>query len=319
MTDSGSSQAVSDGIVQGCRFYHSRIKTLVWVSVAVLAAVYILSGIYRVEPDEQALVTRFGKLRPVIVLPGTHYRLPYPVDRVFLLKPNEIKNVVVGVYSEPATMYLSDETGAELLTGDENIIHVVLNLQYKITEPANYVFDCVSPDLLVKYVSETVLTDTVARTPVDDLLTSGKQLVRSRVKKLVQQKLDRFDSGIMVVSANLADVSPHDQVLGAFKDVASAYEDMSRIVNEARGEYNSVIPRARAEAQNMVREAVAYSEEKINRAQGDADRFLSMLEQFRRSGQSKASLDRLYIETMEDILPQVKKYIVDMPSAETED
>ncbi|MFC1736897.1 FtsH protease activity modulator HflK [Candidatus Hydrogenedentota bacterium] len=304
------------------------LKTSVVLSVMAAMAVYLLSGFYVVEPQEQALVSRFGKLRsvemsdgtagPMIVLPGTHYRLPYPIDRLHYLRPNEVKNVSIEAAQvffedgeEAEVFYLGgDSSGAQFLTGDENILHVALNVQYKIGNPEEYVFNTVDPDELVKTASETALTSVVARTHVDDLLTSGKQLVLADAKRLIQGKLESLEIGVETLSVNFTSVVPPEAVADAFKDVESALQDKDRIINEAKGDYNHAIHRARGEAENKVREAEGHKEETIKRAQGDTQRFLRTLNEYRQAGESQVTLFRLYAETMEEILPRMRKYVM---------
>ncbi len=293
------------------------LMRVILISLAVFLLIYLLSGIRLIRPEELALVARFGKLRPVPLTPGTHYCLPAPIDRVTRIRPNEVKSVTVGARAivtppeegEAVLEYESEET-SELLTGDENIIHITLNMQYKVGEPAAYVFNTQSPERLVKLAAEVALTDVVSRTPVDDLLTSGKQWVLAQVKEKTQSYLEQYGAGAMVISATFAGVAPPIEVDDAFKDVASALEDRDRRINEATGEYNAAIPRARGEAMQQVEEATAAKNARINRAQGDADRFLATLHEFRQAGNKETSLLRLYMETMEDVMPRLKKYIV---------
>ena len=313
-------------------------RTTLWLSMAAALAVYLFSGIYVVKPEQQALVARFGKLvslkagqgRPRIILPGTHYHLPYPVDKVYYLKPNEVKSVVIAADTlygegeiegeipedepEGEAYEQQPRAGAEFLTGDENIIHIALSAQYRVSAPTRYVFCCADPERLVRDATEMAMADTVARTPVDDLLTSGKQLVLARVKEISQQKLEALEAGINIISVNFASVSPPAEVSDAFKDVASALEDRDRIINEAEGDQNEAIHRARGNAQQDISTAVADRDAKINRAKGETERFLSVLREYRQSGESEVSLTRLYIESIEEVLSTVRKYLIDPPN-----
>lgn len=304
------------------------VRWLFLSTVIVFLGVYLLSGICVVKPEQEALVTRFGKLRPSPLPPGTHYRIPYPVDRVYYLRPNQVKSRTVGGRGDTVSefdypiearaddgefeaAYYQDTTTSEFLTGDENIIHITLNVQYKVGRPARYLFSSRDPGRLVEMTTETALTTTVAQSHVDDLLTSGKQWVLAQVKQQAQGHLDRLGAGVAINSVTFADVSPPAPVVDAFKDVASALEDRDRLINEARGDYNEAIPRARGEADQQVQDALADKKSEINRARGDADRFLALYREYRQTGKSQASLTRLYLETLEEMLPMVRKYIVD--------
>ncbi|HIJ74776.1 MAG TPA: protease modulator HflK, partial [Candidatus Hydrogenedentes bacterium] len=183
----------------------------------------------------------------------------------------------------------------------------------RIGDPRQYVFCCRRPEMLVKCAAEQALTDTAVCTHVDDLLTSGKHLVLAQVKRQCQEKLRAWEVGIEIISANFASVYPPAAVSEAFKDVASALEDRDRIVNEARGDQSETIHRARGAAQKEISEATALSKAKVNRAQGETARFLAVLEEYRQSGKSEASITRLYIETMEEVLAEAEKYLIDPP------
>jgi len=277
------------------------------------------------------LVVRCGKLLPTVVLPGTHYRLPYPVDEVYYFKPGEVKSVVISqstlvgeaesegevIEDEPEGEFYepSPDIGAEFLTGDENIIHIALNVQYRISNPAQFVFRCARPEKLIESAAEMALADTVARTAVDDLLTSGKHLVLARVTERCQEKLESLKAGIQVIAVNFASVSPPAEVSDAFKDVASALEDKDRIINEARGDQKEAIHQARGTAQKQISEAMAYRKAKVNRAEGETKRFLAVLKEYRQSGQGEVSLARFYIEAMEEVMASVKKYLIDPPKS----
>ncbi|HOZ46669.1 MAG TPA: FtsH protease activity modulator HflK [Candidatus Hydrogenedentes bacterium] len=302
------------------------VRAVSGVSLLAAIIVYGLSGIYVVQPEEQALILRFGELLPVPALPGTHYRLPYPIDRVFYFKPNEVKSVAIegggiGSEAEVEGEIIEDEAegelveaaaarGAEFLTGDENIIHVALNVQYRISDPARYLFLCADAPRLVRDAAEMALASTVAHTSVDDLLTSGKLVVLDRTRDLVQQKLDAFEAGVAVIGVNFTSVTPPAEVNDAFKDVASALEDRDRVVSEALGDQSETVYRARGSAQQKISEAQAYRESKINRASGEADRFLAVLAEYRQSGEPKVSLTRLRLEALEEVLSRGEKYLI---------
>ena len=180
-------------------------------------------------------------------------------------------------------------------------------------------FRCPQPDKLVRVAAEVALTDTVARTHVDDLLTSGKHVVLAQVKEQCQEDLRSWNAGIEVISANFASVTPPAEVSDAFKDVASALEDKDRIVNEALGDRSQTLHHARGTAHEIVSEAEGLRKGRVNRAGGEAARFQSVLAEYRESGNSDVTLLRLYVEAMEKVLPGARKYFVDMPPSTTAD
>lgn len=297
------------------------LRPVLLSSVVAFVVIYLLSGIYVVKPEQQALITRFGKLRPLPALPGTHYHLPYPIDRVYLFKPNEVKSVVVGKPlfvddagpepSEYIGYYLEDTAERAFLTGDENIIHITLNVQYKVGDPARYLFSTTLADQLVAFAAETALARAVASTGVDALLTSGRQLVLAQVEEQAQGQLDELDAGVIIMRTSFGDISPPSPVIDAFKDVASALEDKDRKIHEARGNYNRAVALARGEASKTMSEAEGQKTSTINRALGDAERLLATLNEYRVSQTPHMTLLRLYLETIETILPKMKKYVID--------
>ncbi len=325
MSDTPTNGSSSSSEDQAAFVSRRLIRTLVGLSAAVFMCVYVLSGICVVKPEQEALVTRFGRYHPPLLPPGTHYQLPYPVDRVTLLQPNQVKSVTVGARAGAGSsstasttkeasgdrLYVDGGSASQYLTGDENIVHIALNVQYKIDNPPHYLFQTASPDRLVEIAAETALTNIVAKTHVDDLLTSGKQWVLSKVKEQAQEQLNDLGAGIMVIATNFANVSPPGAVADAFKDVASALEDRDRLVNEAQGDYNEDIPRARGESSRQVQEAMAEKTGRVNRARGDADRYLSILREYEQAGHSETALVRLYLEHLEEALPGSKKYVID--------
>lgn len=299
--------------------WRRQIRLALLASVVVMALIYALSGLRVIKPGEQALVVRFGKLTQTPLLPGTHYVLPYPVDRVLVFRPNEVKDVSVGVSDRLANTpvnagspsYRGVNVGPEFLTGDENIIHLEMNVQYQIGDPAAYLLRGVDPGRLIVIACEEALTHKAAHTPVDAILTSGRQLLLADVKRDAQQRLDAMGSGVLLVSVNMAHSAPPMEVADAFKDVASALEDRDRYVNEANGEQNEALPMARGEAAGVLQTAEADRNGKIKRAQGEAARFLRQLEEVRAGDNPDLAMLRLYLETLEQVFPRLRKYVVD--------
>ena len=290
----------------------------VLLTVVVLAALYLLSGIKVIKPEEQALVLRFGRMLERPLLPGTHYVLPYPADRVLVYRPSEVKDVTVGAawpYGPGEANEASPPIaalGSEFFTGDENIIHIEMNVQYQIGDPAAYLLRSPRAARLVLLACENALTAEVAQTPVDSILTSGRQPLLARVRERAQAQLNAMGVGATLMSMNIARVTPPNEVADAFKDVASALEDRDRFVNEARGAYNEAIPVARGEAATVVQTAAADKNGSVERAKGESARFLHALAELRRANEPSLSVLRLYIETMEKTLPGTRKYIVDV-------
>ncbi|MCK5862052.1 MAG: FtsH protease activity modulator HflK [Candidatus Hydrogenedentes bacterium] len=296
------------------------IKPLL-LTLVVLPFLYLLSGVRTINADEQALVLRFGKQLAAPLLPGTHYTFPYPVDRVYLYKPSEVKSVVVGITNHrpypqgiQSASYSGSNVGVEFLAGDESIIELEMNVQYQIKKPAGYLFRTVDADRLVVIACETVLTSEMARSRVDDILTSGRLIMLTKVKIAAQKMLEDMEAGITIIAVNLSRAVPPARVADAFKDVASALEDKDRLINDANGLYSQVIPETRGEAIQITQEALADKNGAIKRAQGEADRFKRTLAELRQTKDAELSVLRLYLESMESIMPNIRKYIIDTDS-----
>lgn len=293
------------------------IKPLI-LTVVVLPLLYLVSGVRTIKADEQALVLRFGKQLEMPLLPGTHYTFPYPIDRVYVYKPSEVKSIAVGITGfrpfpegvQPAS-YSGTNVGPEFLAGDESIIELEMNIQYQIKEPDAYLFRAIDADRLVVVASETALMSEMARSSVDDILTSGRQLMLANVKAAAQEMLAQMNAGITIIAVNLSKTMPPARVADAFKDVASALEDKDRLISDANGQYSQVIPEARGEAMRITQEALADKNGVIKRAQGEADRFEKTLAELRQTKDAELSILRLYLESIESIMPDVRKYILD--------
>lgn len=277
--------------------------------LAIVALIWLATGIYKVEADELGVVLRFGKLSS-ITEPGLNYHLPYPIETVETPQVTEVKRVEIGfrtVYAGPPSRYDQIPEESLMLTGDENIVDINLIVQFKIKDPANYLFKVRDIIRTVRSASEATLRQVVGYHKIDEALTDGKFEIQQEILESLQAILDRYEAGILVVAVQLQDVHPPEQVVAAFKDVASALEDKNKFINQAQGYQNDLIPRTRGEAEQLIRQAESYREQRILRAQGETERFLNVLAEYERA--PSVTEKRLYLETMEKILPKVKKYI----------
>jgi len=268
---------------------------------------WLLTGTYVVGPDEVGVVQTFGK-HTSITQSGLNYHWPYPIETVQTPKVTEVKRVEIGFRTMGNNQYRAIEKESLMLTGDENIVDAELIVQYKIKDAASYLFNFVKPVLTVREAAEASLRTVIGKHKIDEALTSGKFLIQEETKDLLQSILDKYGSGILVVAVQLQDVSPPKQVRAAFKDVASAKEDKNRMINQAEGYRNDIIPKARGEAQAMISEAEGFREARVSRAEGEVARFNSMLVEYKKA--KMVTRTRLYLETMEEILPNINKYII---------
>jgi membrane protease subunit HflK len=279
-----------------------------WFGLALLALVgtYLASGFYLVDTDEEAVVRRFG----AIVAqegPGMHYRLPWPIDRVEVLKTTAVMNTGVGFALRGDGQ--DGAAGMELLTGDTNILSIALALQYVIQDPADFLFRTEDPEALIGAVAEAVLTETVLGMAVDEVLTTGRLAIQDEVKTKTQARLDEYRSGIRITSSNIMTITLDKSVAEAFQEVTDAMADREKSRNEARMYANTLIPKTRGQAHALVREAEGAKQERIAQAVGNTSRFLALLEEYRKA--PDVTQTRLYLEAMEQILPEVTMYVID--------
>ena len=268
---------------------------------------WLLTGIYVVGPDEVGVVQTFGKYSRA-AQSGLNYHFPYPFEKVSTPKVTEVKRIEIGFRSIGKNQYQTIERESLMLTGDENIVDAEMIVQYRIKDPVAYTFNFIKPELTVRQASEASLRTVIGRHNIDEALTSGKFMIQEEAKELIQNILDKYNTGILVVAVQLQDVSPPQQVIAAFKDVASAKEDKNRMINQAEGYRNDVIPKARGEAQAQIREAEGYKQARIARAEGDVAKFSAVLKEYRKA--KGVTETRLYLETVEDILQNAEKIIV---------
>jgi len=259
-----------------------------------LALGYVLSGVYIVGPDEEAVVRRFGRRVAVGVLPGPHYRLPWPIETVTKIQVQSVRAI------SPLPL--------ELLTGDENLISLRATVQYAVKDVAGYLFNVGQPEALIAANLEAAVRQTVGSRQIDDLLTTGRAEAEREAGALLQGSLDRHGASVNVLTVRLVSVAPPAEVADAFLDVASAREDRATYINEAAAYGNEVVPKARGEAAKTLREGEAYRAEKVNLARGDATRFREKLREYSRA--RAVTETRLYLEAVERVLARVRKFVI---------
>ena len=272
-----------------------------------ILVIWLLTGIYVVGPDEVGVVRTFGEFTRV-TQSGLNWKFPSPIETANTPKVTEVKRIEFGFRSLKNGQYRTVEKESLMLTGDENIVDAEMIVQYKIKDPVKYLFNIVEPELTVREAAEASLRTVVGRNKIDETLTTGKFIIQEETKEQVQSILDKYESGIHIVAVQLQDVSPPKEVIGAFKDVASAKEDKNRMINQAEGYRNDVIPKARGEAEAMIRDAEGFKESRIKRAEGDATKFTTILKEYKKA--KSITEKRLYLETMEKVLPGIDKIIV---------
>ncbi len=283
------------------------IKFKILPIMGVAIAFWLFTGVYMVGPDEVGVVRTFGEYTRV-AQSGLNYHFPYPIEQVNTPAVTEVKRIEIGFRTLRNGQYRTVEKESLMLTGDENIVDAEMIVQYKIKDPVAYLFNIMAPELTVREAAEASLRTVVGRNKIDETLTTGKFQIQEGTKSQLQAILDKYESGIHVVAVQLQDVSPPKEVIGAFKDVASAKEDKNRMVNQAEGYRNDIIPKARGEAEAMIRDAEGFRQARIKRSEGDAVKFTTILKEYRKA--KSITKKRLYLETMEKVLPNIEKIII---------
>lgn len=278
---------------------------MILVLLCVAVVVWFLSGIYIVNPDQQGVVLRFGKYSRTVDS-GPHYAWPMPIEEVYKPHVTQILRSEVGfrsvgqsrTFQQGQVRSIPEE--ASMLTGDENIVNVQFSVQYKISDPVQYLFNVSEPTALVRNAAEAAMREVIGNSLIDSAITDGKLKIQSEATQLLQNVLNRYGAGIHVIAVQLQDVHPPQDVIDAFKDVASAREDKSRIINEAEAYRNELLPRARGQAAAIRNEAEAYAAKRVQESQGAATRFDALRVEYEKA--PKVTQQRLYYETMEEIL-----------------
>jgi len=267
--------------------------------ILIVLGLWLATGIYVVGPDEVGVIRTFGKATRV-AQSGLNWHIPYPFEVVDTPKVTEVKRIEIGFRNVGKQGYRKYAKESLMLTGDENIVDAEMIVQYKIKDPQAYLFNFVKPAVTVREAAEASLRTTIGKHEIDEALTDGKFIIQEETKDLLQSVLDKYETGIHVVAVQLQAVGPPKQVVAAFKDVASAKEDKNRMINQAEGYRNDVIPKARGEGQAQIATAQGYMEARIKRAEGDATKFAAILKEYRKA--KGVTETRLYLETMEQIL-----------------
>ena len=264
-------------------------------------------AVFIVAPDEEGVVMRFGT--PVrTVDPGPHFKVPI-LESVFQPKVAKLHRVEIGFRTNQQGRQQMVPQEALMLTGDMNILAIEFIVQYKIKEAREYLFNVADIHETIGKAAEASMREVVGKSKIDEALTTGKAVIQQDTMVLLQTILDQYQAGVQIAAVQLQDVDPPEAVAAAFKDVTNAKEDREKLINQSQGYRNDILPKAKGEAAQMVNQARGYAQARLNRAQGEANRFLATLKEY---NQAKDVISkRIYIETLEEILPNVEKVIID--------
>jgi modulator of FtsH protease HflK len=280
----------------------------------ILAFVWLASGLYRVGPDEQGVVLRFGKFVKT-TQPGLHYHIPLPVETVQTPKVTKVNRIDIGFRSERDSGFSQGGGVADvpqeslMLTGDENIVNIDFSVFWVIKDAGKFLFEIQDPEGTVKAAAETAMREVIAKSKIQPVLTEGRAQIEIETQEIIQSILDEYNSGIQITQVQTQKADPPDQVIDAFRDVQAARADMERSKNEAEAYANDVIPRARGEAAKIMQAAEAYKQKVVAQAEGEASRFISIYNEYAKA--KEVTQERMYLETMEKVLADIDKVIIE--------
>jgi membrane protease subunit HflK len=283
------------------------------ISFLILIAiiVWLASGFYRVEPDEQGVELLFGKWNGLTTDPGLHYFFPTPMGKVLTPKVEAIRKINVGFRSNgTSTRDVLEES--MMLTSDQNISDLDYTVLFRVKDAGQFLFNLRDPEETVKVISESVLREVVGQTNLEGLLTVSRQSVERDSRALLQELLDEYEVGILIQSIQLQDVNPPREVIDAFDDVQKARQDKERTVNQAEAYSNRIVPEARGEAEKILQEAEGYKNKLVKQAEGEASRFVQVLNTYLQA--KETTKKRIYLETLRDVLSGSSKIMIDQNS-----
>jgi len=280
----------------------------------ILLFVWLASGLYRVGPDEQGVVLRFGKFIKT-TQPGLHYHIPVPIETVETPKVTKVNRIDIGFRSERDSGFSTGGGVADvpqeslMLTGDENIVNIDFSVFWVIKDAGKFLFEIQDPEGTVKAAAETAMREVIAKSDIQPILTEGRAKIEVETQEIIQSILDEYQSGIQVTQVQTQKADPPDQVIDAFRDVQAARADMERSKNEAEAYANDVIPRARGEAAKIMQAAEAYKQKVVAASEGEASRFISIYNEYAKA--KEVTQERMYLETMEKVLADIDKVIIE--------
>ncbi|MCP4186093.1 MAG: FtsH protease activity modulator HflK, partial [Gammaproteobacteria bacterium] len=265
------------------------LSGIVGFVIIALLVVWSLTGIYIIDEGWAGVETRFGS-RTTVTQAGPHWHMPYPIEDVEKINVSDIRTA---------------RSKAKMLTSDENIVVMSIEIQYNVKDAQSFAFEVRDPDLTLQQTAETAIREVVGINDMDLIITEGRAIVGSATKEIMQQILDNYNTGINVVTVNMDEAQPPEEVQDAFNDAIKAREDEQRIINEANAYRNDVVPKARGEGEGLLEQAEAYKTRVVKSAQGETNRFDQLLAEYQRA--PEVTRERLYIDTIESVLARSPK------------
>lgn len=292
------------------------LHQLVWIYskwlLLVALVIYGFSGVYKIEGNSVGVLTRFGEIVDPRVLPGLHYKLPYPIDRVHIVPTKQIKTLEISDFN---TRFRQSNGGAAYafhkstslepycITGDNNLIAITLVLKYTIGEPVNYLFGMKQPEYFMQRCAADLVVHKLAKMKIDEALTFGKKQLEVEIQSSLVAKLEEYRTGLHLSFLEIKEITPPTKVQKEFDKVINAAVEKKKTHNQAQGYYNRIVPEARSEANEVIQKARAYKNEKISQAEGESSRFLSRFEGYNTN--TTALREKIYLDFMKEIYPKL--------------
>ncbi|HOV53929.1 MAG TPA: FtsH protease activity modulator HflK [Fervidobacterium sp.] len=277
------------------------------IVLVVLLVIYIGTGVFQVNPSEMALIKTFGKFKSMVG-PGIHIHAPIPFQSHVIVDIQSIRKEEIGFRTVGDQKYETKDTEALMLTVDGNIVSVEAVVSYTVSDPVKYAFRLRDPSNLVRFSTESALRDRISKRTVDEILTGERENVADEVLAIVQNLLNTYDAGIKLVNVLLQEVVPPSEVVSAFDDVNNAKQDKERYINEATKYANNLVPKVEGQALKIQLEAESYSQQQVLKATGETQRYLALLEEYRKAPQITET--RLKISTLQEVLPKAKRVMM---------
>ena len=279
------------------------------VLIALVIAVWLASGFYIVDASQRAIVLTFGKYSEETT-PGLHWRMPWPIQSSELVNVSQVRTLEVGYRNNVRTKVLRESL---MLTDDENIVDLQFAVQYTVQDAKDYLFNTRNPDEIAMRTAESAMREVIGKSKMDAILYESREEIAIKARKLMQEILDRYGTGISVSSVTIQAAQPPEQVQAAFDDAVKANQDRARQVNEGQAYANNVIPRASGSAARLMQEAQGYKQRVIANAEGETSRFKDVLTEYSKA--PAVTRERLYLDTMQHVLSSTSKILLDYKGA----
>ncbi len=287
-------------------------RSIKLIIIGVLVIGFVWSSWFTISPEEVGVVLRFGKFSRT-VQPGLNFKFPFGVETLEKVPVKRQQKQEFGYRTAQANIRTSYQRGSYkdeslMLTGDLNAAQVEWIVQYRISDPYLYLFKVRNADQTLRDVTEAIMREVVGDRTVNEIITVGRQEIETTVLQRLQEVVTQYETGIKIDQVILQDVNPPEEVKGSFNEVNEAEQEKEKLINQAKSEYNKVVPRAKGQAQQQIEEAVGYGLERVNNAKGEANRFSALYKEYAKA--REVTRQRMYLETMEDILSKVGKKVI---------